>query len=301
MPPGKGVPRGFPNLARIRESIGLLVPKIKKGLLPPPKPPWQGWERYDSSDHIISAQRLAVDAAKVYQLNVGTLVITFASSLSSAAQVEIGPTNDFFIEVESDFIERPRDLGAVLGHELAHIFLHRHNIRIPDTWGNEILTDTTAAMYGFGALMADTFTVTETSHSVANGTQITRQERSLGYLTPDEIGYVLTRCSPANVAAYLRSSAAKSALRVGRRKALLEIRTPPLQLASLSSRMVYRMKRMASIPTLLVGLPLSHRYGFGDDKVSFRCPQCCQAMRLPTKKTIKASCPRCESQLHCRT
>ena len=59
------VPRGFPNLARIRESIGLLVPKIKAGHLPPPKPPWQGYTTYDATQPIVSAQHLAIEVAKV--------------------------------------------------------------------------------------------------------------------------------------------------------------------------------------------------------------------------------------------
>lgn len=296
-----GVRRGYPNLARIRESIGLLVPKIKSGRLPPPKPPWQGWSSYDSKNPIVSAQHLAVEVAKAYELQVGTLVIGFKSGLKAAAVVEIGASNDFFIEVRSEFMKRPKDLSAVLGHELAHIFLHRKSIGIEDTWGNEILTDTTSAVYGFGALMADTFRITQTSRPVSGGTEITRRERSLGYLTPDELGYVVTRCNPDDIEAYLSSTAAKWALRQGRRKALMELRTPPLRVAPLRSRLKYWMNRRLALPRIEQGLPVTQHYGFHKGKVAFRCPQCCQGMRLPLRKTLQTSCPRCELEFHCRT
>jgi len=294
------VPRGFPNLARIRESIGLLVPKIKAGHLPPPKPPWQGYTSYDATQPIVSAQHLAIEVAKVYELTVGTLVVAFRSGLKSAAVVELGSSDDFFIEVDASFSDRPKDLGAILGHELAHIFLHRKQIRIANTWGNEILTDTTAALYGFAALMADTFTVTEQSRSVHGGVETTRRERKLGYLTPDELGYVVTRCSPDNIASYLDSAAAKSALRVGRRKALQDVRTPPLRSAPLGSRIMYRI-RQARPGQLESGLPSAMRYGFGTETVSFRCPLCCQGMRLPTRKSLTTNCPRCQFELVCQT
>ena len=301
MSPEQGrVPRGFPNLAIIRQVIGLLIPRIKSGALPPPKPPWQGWSSYNSKDHILSAQGLAVEVAKVYDLKVGTLVVTFGS-LKSAANVELGPSDDYFIEVDNQFTGRPKELGAVLGHELAHIFLHRAGIHGEDTWSNEILTDTTAAIYGFGALMADSFTVTETERIVAGGVEITRQERALGYLTPDELGYVLTRCTPNNIAEYLSSSAARTALRRGRRVALRETSSPPLAHAPLQARLLYQLKRLSSLPRVRDGLPAKYRYGFGENRVSFRCPLCCQGIRLPLKKRLKTSCPRCELEMRCQT
>ena len=154
----QGVPRGFPNIVLVRDSLRTLVPRIKRGMLPPPPPaPWQGHRQYDRTDPILSIQRLAKSIGQEYRLVIGTVVVSFSSSLDHAAHVEIGHSNDYFIEVNSAYKNRPGELGAILGHELAHIFLHRHGLSLQDTMPNEILTDTTAALYGFGLLMADSF------------------------------------------------------------------------------------------------------------------------------------------------
>ncbi len=279
----------------------MLIPRIKGGELPSPLPPWQGWRAYDATDPVIAAQRLAVEVAKNYQLRVGTLVITFTPGLPSAALVEIGPSDDYFIEVDPRFKLESKNLAAILGHELAHVFLHRNRLELEDPLSNEILTDITAALYGFGAVMADSFTVTETHQQVPQGTMVTRQERNLGYLTPDELGYVLARCTPDNVIGYLSSSAARSALRKGQRKALSEINTPPLQSASWPARLGYWVNKKRAAPRVEGRLPARRRYGFGQDKVSFRCPQCCQGLRLPLDRTLEATCPRCRLCLPCRT
>lgn len=300
---GTGVRRGFPHLGLIHDSLKRLVPAIKRGTLPPPSPhPWGGWTDYDAKEPILSVQRLARRIAEVFGLDVGTIVVSFHDNVDFAGRVELGSSRDFFVEVHAQYRAQPRVIAAVLGHEVAHIFLHRRRLALAETLPNEILTDTTAALYGFGALMADTFEVSETREQLVNAVRITRREQALGYLTPDELGYVLTRSGFARIEDYLRSAAARDALQQGRTQAELELATPPLALASWWSRLGYRLRR-AWAGWRRLREELSHHtpYAFQEGRIAFRCPHCCQGMRLPLRQKLIARCPSCELEVPCDT
>ncbi len=302
-PRGSGVRRGFPHLELIHDSLKRLVPAIKRGTLPPPSPqPWSGWTDYDTTEPTLSVQRLARRIAEVFGLDVGTIVVSFHDNVEFAGRVELGASRDFFVEVHAQFRAQPRVIAAVLGHEVAHIFLHRRQLALAETLPNEILTDTTAALYGFGALMADTFEVSEKREQLADAVRVTRTEQALGYLTPDELGYVLTRSGFARVEEYLRSAAARDALQVGRERAVRELRTPPLALAPWWSRLLYRLWReWASWRRLRAELRHHTPYAFQEGRIAFRCPHCCQGMRLPLRQKLVARCPSCELEVACVT
>lgn len=301
--PGTGVNRGFPNLALVHDSLKRLVPAIKRGTLPPPSPlPWNGWTDYDAKEPVLSVQRMARRIADVFWLDVGTIVVSFHDNVDFAGRVELGPSRDFFVEVHARYRNQPRVIAAVLGHEVAHIFLHRRRLALPETFPNEILTDTTAALYGFGALMADTFEVSEKREDLGDRVRITRREQALGYLTPDELGYVLTRSGVARVDDYLRSAAAREALLTGRAQAERELSTPPLALAPWWSRLLYRFWRAwAAYRRLRAELSHHTPYAFQDGRIAFRCPHCCQGLRLPLNQKLIARCPSCELEVHCIT
>jgi len=217
MPPAQQIRRGFPNLRTVRRSLKLLIPRIRSGRLPaPPTEPWKGWLEYDPRDAVVSVQRVARSIAEVYHLDVGLITVTFVNELGSAGRVELHGGRDFFVELDASLRTSSRDLAATLGHEVAHIFLEKHGLRFATIDETEILTDTTAAMYGFGVLMADTYTVTKTYRPVAGGTEITTKTRGMGYLSPDEFAYVVTRSGTAGAFERLTSKAAKGAFRKGR-------------------------------------------------------------------------------------
>jgi len=209
------------------------------------------------------------------------------------------------INIDERYRNSPRELCAILGHEMGHVFLDRAGIRRADTLANEILTDTTAAMYGFGLAMAGAYRAAESRRRVAGGFRIARRESNLGYLTPDELGYVLTRTGYQNIHRHLLGSdlhAARAALRYGRRRAIQEIRTPPLRNSPPWARLLYYGGRwLAAVRRTTTALDADGTYALEPAHVVFRCPQCCQPLRIPTAKQVIARCPNCDSRLPCKT
>jgi hypothetical protein len=124
--------------------------------------------------------------------------------------------------------------------------------------------------------------------------------RALGYLTADEIGYVLTRAGYKDVSSALKSPTARQAVRAGRRKATSEIATPPLRNARWWRKLIYGMRRKGSAGGIgaIAGPPA---YTFESEAVVFPCSTCCQRMRLPLFRTVTATCPTCSAQLECTT
>jgi len=300
-----GTLRGFPNIALVRDALGVLVPAIKRGKLPVPSPtPWDGWRGFPTDNPLIGVQKLARRIADAYSLQVGVVLVSFLESMKEAAHVELDAAgqHDFHVEVRGEFKTKPRVMAAILAHEVAHIFLHRHGFQTGGSLAAEILTDTTAVIYGFGALMADTFVVTETRQAVAEGVLITRNEQHMGYLTPDEMGYVLVRSGFGAVDHHLESDAARGALAIGRARARRELTCPPLRHTGRLRAWWYRVARWWSQLRGVTGdiAPLA-LYGFQPGRVVFRCTVCCQGIRLPTKARITATCPKCETELPCDT
>lgn len=299
-------PRGFPNIGLVRDAIGVLVPAIKKGKLPPPAmEPWEGHIGFPIKDPVIGVQHLARKIAKAYELSVGTVIVTFIDGMKEAGRVELsGPgQRDFFVELRAEFKEQPRVITAILGHEIAHIFLHHHRVHLAPGLPEEILTDATAVLYGFGAVMADTFRVSEKSEYVGdNMIRTTRSERHMGYLTPDEMGYVLMRSGFGGIDEKLESLAARDALAVGRSRARSELTAPPLKSTSWWRRAIYKVLRWwAEWRKHAPELHALDFYRVQAGKVLFRCTVCCQGIRVPTRASLTATCPRCETELPCET
>jgi hypothetical protein len=299
--------RGFPSLSQLREALGVLVPAIKRGAVPPPPTRlWTGHHGFPVTEPVLAVQTLARRIADVYGLEIGTVVVTFVDGMKVAGRVELaGPRQqDFFVEVNSAFKARPVVLSAILGHEVGHIFLHKHGLHPPGPVG-EIFTDTVAVLYGFGAVMAETFRVTvstEALNTVVGSTiRTTTHTEQLGYLTPDEVGYAATRSGFGELQG-LQSLAARGAITSGRRKARAELSTPPLRHAPWHRRVLYLFRRSVA---LRLRAPRELRVGdtftFLDGRVVFRCVLCCQALRVPTNASLQVTCPRCGLEMPCLT
>lgn len=297
--------RGFPNIGLVRDALGVLVPAIKKGKLPPPATtPWEGHVGFPVNDPVISVQHLARKIARAYELSVGTVIVTFVEGLEEAGRVELSGAGqrDFFVELRAEYKDQPRVITAILGHEVAHIFLHHHRVHLAAGLGEEILTDVTAVLYGFGAVMADTFRVSEKSEVIGNMIYTTRSTRHLGYLTPDELGYVLTRSGFGGIDHELESLYAREALAIGRSRARAELTAPPLRSTSWWRRALYVLLRWwAERRKHAPELEALDLYRVQAGKVLFRCAVCCQRIRVPTRTSLTATCPRCETELPCET
>lgn len=136
---------------------------------------------FDADDDLhLGAQRVAAATVRALQLPDARMVVSFRP-MEQAATVELAAGPEYFVEVNDRFRTHRRDLAAALSHEVAHVLLHRLDLRFPGTEENEILTDTAAAYLGAGWLLLDAYREDALTH------------QRFGYLTPEEFGYVLAK------------------------------------------------------------------------------------------------------------
>ena len=185
------IKRGFPHMGIIQDAIRELVPNILDGKLPPvPSRPLGGWWDYDPKNSVIGAQKLARKVTEIFQVEVKTITVNFCSLKGASGRIELDSTLDFFVEVDEELKNRPSDLVATLGHEVAHIFLREKKLEFSERLQNEILTDCATVFYGFGRMMAETYTISKTVTETYTMIHTKTEERKSGYLTPEELGYV---------------------------------------------------------------------------------------------------------------
>ncbi len=184
----------FPNIAIINDSIRLLYRRLTAAKVRSfaigsliddvGSFPW--------SDPVIATQHLARRIALHYRLSFATVIVSFSSTLPVPGRVELSRTNDFYIEIHSDHRWQPSSIAAILSHEIAHIFLHAHSIKVEPTFNNEVLTDTTATYLGCGVLILNGLVETEQRVSAE---KVKVNQRHFGYLTLNEFGYLLAKRS----------------------------------------------------------------------------------------------------------
>ncbi|MFM9266504.1 hypothetical protein [Tychonema sp. BBK16] len=265
-------------------------------------------------DPIITAHRLASMIVRHLKLPEGSILVNYRTSLEHAGQVELTPGNEYFVELNARYKENQHDIAAVLAHEITHVFLYRAGLSFPNTYDNEILTDTASVYLGVGWLGLNAYRLTKTEKTNSLGQDyIQYQEERLGYLTPEEFGYVLGKRAinfKESMNDFITSSAAKKAFQKGFKRAKLEYRLPPLKKSNLLRRILYRWnkRRIVSASRDENIKNLSHSFdGYKFDisdgiKVVFECPVCSQKLRLPVnKKNIVAHCSICQSSFNCET
>jgi len=314
--PNGQIVHGYPNLKTIKKSITALyqhlssqdIKKFSHGLAP------DVVSIIHNTDLIMAIQRLASAIAQHLKLPGGSILVTFKSNLQSSGRVELSGRDGYFVELHSRYQHDCRDIPAILAHEITHVFLHRAGLGFPDTHDNEILTDTAAVYLGVGWLCLNAYRRNEWySESTGGRVNVTTQEEQLGYLTPEEFGYVLGKRvlvfneTPDKL---LTSVAAHLAYKEGYRKAVLDSHQPPLRDCGLGRRSLYTWRRRylqsAASNGDLNGQPSQfehYRFEVTDTmKVIFECPVCCQQLRLPTyRRALRARCSVCTSELSCRT
>ena len=208
------------------------------------------------------------------------MIVSFRE-MDHAANVELTAGPEYFIELNDRFRTHRRDIGAALAHEVMHVYLHRLDLSFPGTRDNEILTDTATTYLGAGWLLLDAFREDGVS------------SQKLGYLTPEEFGYVLAKraavfgedpsvwfTSPAGLQAYTKgraqaratSSSRRSPARAGRAAA-----ATPGTAATRSAPRRAAARHQADRASLLLR-ERARRCG-----VSFPCPTCHQRIRVPVR------------------
>jgi len=278
-------PGTFDRLGDVRGSIHELYtrlsgPAVKAFgtlVLPPPGP-----------DPLIEAQRAAAALTRHLGIGDARVIVGFSTLGAHVGEVELGPGPEYFVTLSAHYQDDPRDIPAILAHEVMHVFLHRRGIQHADPARNEILTDTATLYLGIGRPMLAAYRV-----DVLRGTYTRRRTTSrVGYLSPPEMGYVLAKRALAfgEDDRPPGRGVAAGAYRLGHQRALEDYARPPLAGAD---RRRYEQDRRAGRST--------GEYHFEGGKVAFACPACGQGTRLPLNRTVRARCPVCRSVFACQT
>jgi hypothetical protein len=306
----------YPNLERIKASIKALYKHFSSqnihsfsNNISPDK-----ISIISGQDPVITAHRLASMIVRHLKLPDGSILVNYRTSLEHPGQVELTLEDEYLVELNARYKENQRDIAAILAHEITHVFLYRARLFFPNTHDNEILTDTASVYLGVGWLGLNAYRLTETKQINSSGQGYIRyQEERLGYLTPEEFGYVLGKRAiyfKESMKGFLTSSAAKEAFQRGFQRAKLEYRQPPLKNCGSIKRTLYRWNLKHIVSAIRDGniKGLWHSFdGYQFDvsegiKVVFECPVCSQKLRLPVnKKNILAQCSICQSSFKCET
>ncbi|MFE0698596.1 hypothetical protein [Streptomyces sp. NPDC058872] len=283
------VVHGFPHRATVRASLTALYRRLSP----------DGVHRYpvsvtaddvalgDDEDLYLGTQRVAGALVRHLQLPEARMVVSFRPS-EHAATVELTAGPEYFVELNDRFRSRRRDIGAALAHEVTHVLLHRLGLGFPGTAENEVLTDVTTAYLGAGWLLLDAYR--------RDGVESQR----LGYLTPEEFGYVLAKRAEVfgeDPSPWFTSPVAYEAWVRGRAEAARERCVPPLAGAGWAERRRYGWERRRGRAG--AGAPYAFDGGAPAAGVSFPCPVCRQRLRIPAGRVLRARCGVCATVLEC--
>ncbi|MBT2441212.1 hypothetical protein J7E93_14035 [Streptomyces sp. ISL-36] len=293
MPNGGGdgeVVHGFPHLDTVRASITALYRRLSA----------DGVRRYatsvaaadvafdDEDDLHLGAQRVARALVHHLRLPEARMIVSFRE-MRHAASVDLAAGPEYFIELNDRFRSHRGDVGAALAHEITHVLLHRLDLGFPGTRENEILTDVVTTYLGAGWLLLDAF----------REDPVSRQK--LGYLTPEEFGYVLAKRAAVfgeDPSPWFTSPRAYEAWVRGREEATRDERRPPLAGAGWAARHRYTKERRYG--RAAAGLSYTFEGSGPATRVSFPCPVCWQRLRMPAGgRPARVRCAVCGSVLEC--
>jgi hypothetical protein len=295
---GSEVVHGFPHLETVRAAITALYRRLSsQGVLsyaPSVLPADVAFA--DQDDLHLGTQRVARALVRHLRLPDARMIVSFRE-MHHAANVELTAGPEYFIELNDRFRTHRRDIGAALAHETTHVLLHRLDLSFPGTRDNEILTDTATTYLGAGWLLLDAFREDSVS------------SQKLGYLTPEEFGYVLAKRAivfDEDPSPWFTSPQGYTAYTKGRAQALRDTQQPPLTTAGWTGRNRYAKERRHALEHPATAHPDdSSPYAFerGPEgmRVSFACPTCRQRIRVPVRGRVRARCGLCRTILECDT
>jgi hypothetical protein len=294
---GGAIVHGFPHLDTVRAALTALYRRISADCV----------QRFAASVHpelvdfpadedlYLGAQRVARVMVQHFRLPDARMVVGFRDMVH-AGNVELAAGPEYFIELHSRFRSDRRDVGAALAHEVMHVYLHRLGLEFPGTRDNEILTDTATTYLGAGWLLLDAYR----EEAAIRGERLMMSAYKLGYLTPEEFGYVLAKRAAAfgeDIEPWFHSAQARDAYRAGLARAGQDLRQAPLAAAGWGARRRYAKDRRA----LADGPGYSFESGPSGVRVSFACPTCFQRIRLPCRGRLRARCALCHTELDADT
>jgi hypothetical protein len=255
----------------------------------------------DTDDLYMGTQRVAHELVRHFRLPDARVIVSFRE-MTHAANIELTAGPEYFVELNERFRTHRRDIGAALAHEIMHVYLHRLDLSFAGTRDNEILTDTATTYLGAGWLLLDAYREDGAS------------SQKLGYLTPEEFGYVLAKRSLVfgeDPSVWFTSAQAYSAYVKGMARARRDEEQPPLTAAGWVGRRRYARDRRqaqdrwggpggASVTAPDVPYAFTPQEP-GALKVSFPCPTCHQRIGVPVRGRVRARCGLCRTVLECDT
>ncbi|MGP4000528.1 hypothetical protein [Streptomyces sp. 8N706] len=303
---GSDVVHGYPHIETVRSSITAIYKRLSYDTVrsfPASVLPAEV-AFADADDLYLGVQRVARAMVRHLRLPDARMIVSFRE-MHHAANIELTAGPEYFIELNSRFRTHRQDIGAALAHEVMHIYLHRLDLSFPGTRDNEILTDTATTYLGAGWLLLDAFREDAVS------------SQKLGYLTPEEFGYVLAKRALAfgdDPAPWFTSPQAYTAYNAGLALARRDGQQPPLTACGWVGRRRYARDRRAAKD----GRPLHDPHdggtpgtpppvggyafeGHAQLRVTFPCPTCHQRIRVPVRGRVRARCGLCRTVLDCDT
>lgn len=300
MAQGSEVVHGYPHLDTVRAALSALYKRLSP----------EGIAAYGTSvapadvafsdvdDLHLGTQRVAHALVQQLHLPDAHMIISFRE-MEHAASVELTAGPEYFIELNDRFRTHRRDIGAALAHEITHVLLHRLGLSFPGTRDNEILTDTATTYLGAGWLLLDAYREDRDS------------SQKLGYLTPEEFGYVLAKRAllfDEDPRIWFTSPQGYTAYTKGRAQSLRDEQQPPLTTAGWTGRHRYAKDRRYALdhPGTDRAAPdpgVSYAFERLPDglRVAFPCPTCHQRIRVPVRGRVRARCGLCGTVLECDT
>ncbi|MEW2045308.1 hypothetical protein [Streptomyces sp. NPDC005476] len=294
---GGPVEHGYPHLETVRAAVTALYKRLSydtvhqfaSSVVP------ADVAFCDTDDLHLGVQRVARELVRHYRLPDARVIVAFRE-MEHAANIELTAGPEYFVELNDRFRTHRRDIGAALAHEIMHVYLHRLGLSFRGTRDNEILTDTATTYLGAGWLLLDAYREDAAS------------SQKLGYLTPEEFGYVLAKRSLVfgeDPSVWFTSAQAYTAYGRGMERARHDERQPPLTAAGWAGRRRYARDRRHAQVHGSAAAP-DTPYAFVPDppgplRVTFPCPTCHQRIRVPVRGRVRARCGLCRTVLECDT
>ena len=267
----------FKNIRAIDANICSLYKSIAAPLVPNFRTNQVIDNRYYHSDIAVYTQNIAKQIANHFGLQITKVVVTFIHNLGVPGKVGLSAGNTFFVEVDDKYKSNTNFISAILAHEIAHIYLFRHNICISDTLQNEILTDTTAAFLGCAWLILNS--------SYEEASELNMTINWFGYITQYEVGYIqakrdfLLQQDSSDAMIYGHS---REFFDAGKLYFLKSLGRPYVQRSALGN-FAYRLKSRMKTGSIV-----------------FKCICCEQQLKIPeNNKTLSVYCPSCGNKLLC--
>ncbi|MDD2733731.1 MAG: hypothetical protein PHF56_07295 [Desulfuromonadaceae bacterium] len=267
----------FKNISAINANITSLYKSIAAPLVPNFKTNLVIDNRYYHGNVVIYTQNIAKQIANHFGLQISKIIVTFIHNLGVPGKVGLSAGNIFFVEVDEKYKSNTNFISAILAHEIAHIYLFRHNIRISDTLRNEILTDTAAAFLGCAWLILNS--------SYEEASELNMTINTFGYITQYEVGYIqakrdfLLQQDSSDAMIYGHS---REFFDAGKSHFLDNLGRPYVQRSAVGN-LAYRLKSRLKTGSIV-----------------FRCICCEQQLKIPeSNKTLSVYCPGCGNKLLC--